>query len=190
MIPQKRQHLKHKHSFVDTTQMHVWTSMVTDRLFIACATLALLWLTNRQNRNSKLKVKGFLTKSNKDQTTYCNIYHQSSGQHNNPTDNITNILTLHKCPYIPPALITPKTEQALLNAADFNMLFHTHATPPPLKHHHSTPLSIKCCFVFTQHMKSSSKIRERCMPSMFGLNNVLKIGFEGFFYWIKLCFFL
>lgn len=74
------------------------------------------------DKNSKLKVKGFLTKSNNDQTTYCNISHQRSGQHNNPTDIITNVLTLHKCPYIPPALITPKTEQALLNAADFNML--------------------------------------------------------------------
>ncbi len=135
MIPQRWQHLQHKHSFVDTTQMHVWTPMVTDRLFIACANLALLWLTNRQNRNPKLTVKGLLTKSNKDQTTYCNISHQSSGQHNNPTDNITNILTLHKCLYIRPTHITPKTEQALLNAADFNMFIphtrHTAATQAP-----------------------------------------------------------
>lgn len=56
--------------------------------------------------------------------------------------------------------------------------------PPCLFHTHTHTVTQH---LFTQHMKSSCKIRVRQRCSMFGLNKVLKSGFKLFFLLNKMC---
>lgn len=134
MIPVRQQHLQHKHSF------HIRRTFGPWLLQKGCLLLVpLQWLTDRKNWNSKQKVKGFWTKSI--HQTYCNSFPSAAQQH---------IRQVAKYPTHP--------KHRVSCCSCLQHVYSTHT--PSLKRHHATSLRNKCCFAFTQHMKSSFKIRE------------------------------